>query len=391
MILLYLPLYVTLGTFTAVPSEGVELKTVFKFTASFWDDVDIPLTYELWYASSTSGKNLLRSRSDDQLHYSVLPSIVPGAENMTVFLSVYDSQDASSIAQVLVTVHLDSLDVLKLRTYFNSALDGQSAEKTLLGAVIASESMNKIECTLAPVCWDLNRYNCSTTSNTCGECLPSFVGEVGHKNSLCMNQTQLVLGQGIIPQKTCISESCSGHGACVAFDVFTKAPVLQCDIQASTCMVQCICEAEYKGSACNMTTVEFNQRKSLALTLLEYMRSSESSDVATVSRLKQAFLNSYIGDIAYFTQSRSYELISLQRDVLDSLPRDNLYDAVTKTFSLLEAMSNADALVPSTPHVGHSRRLATSSIGTNASEISLHIFELFSKELVAGQHPVIGE
>ena len=49
--------------------------------------------------------------------------------------------------------------------------------------------MNFVDCSLAPVprCTDLHRSPCQETTNTCGPCLPDFVGDSGDQNSPCVS------------------------------------------------------------------------------------------------------------------------------------------------------------------------------------------------------------
>lgn len=60
---------------------------------------------------------------------------------------------------------------------------------------VASSSLNAANCTTAPDCEALNRYECGANDlredNTCGECLEGTVGIMGPDNSQCVDPASL--------------------------------------------------------------------------------------------------------------------------------------------------------------------------------------------------------
>lgn len=60
---------------------------------------------------------------------------------------------------------------------------------------MASSSLNAANCTAAPDCDVLNRYDCGANDvredNTCGECLEGTIGVMGPDNSQCLDPNTL--------------------------------------------------------------------------------------------------------------------------------------------------------------------------------------------------------
>jgi len=57
-----------------------------------------------------------------------------------------------------------------------------------VGSIVsaATSTLNSVNCSLTPACVkSFNRETCSTVANTCGRCLPGYVGIDGHANAVC--------------------------------------------------------------------------------------------------------------------------------------------------------------------------------------------------------------
>jgi len=57
-----------------------------------------------------------------------------------------------------------------------------------VGSIVsaATSTLNSVNCTLTSDCVkSFNRETCSTVANTCGRCLPGYVGIDGHANAVC--------------------------------------------------------------------------------------------------------------------------------------------------------------------------------------------------------------
>lgn len=46
--------------------------------------------------------------------------------------------------------------------------------------------MNTVDCSKSRNCSTWNRESCSTTANTCSDCIKGYIGTSGHDNSLCV-------------------------------------------------------------------------------------------------------------------------------------------------------------------------------------------------------------
>ena len=192
---------------------------MFTLRGLFWDDTDLPLTYAWRYSDSrTFGTPvLLRSRSDSQTYHTVLPaaglSSQQQTQNLTVFLSVYDSLDAESLVpQPVLVVASDAESATDaMKRLVERSQSSPSAETMLTYGAMVAASLSRVDCSAAPNCFHLNRVNCSTTVNTCGNCLSSqLIGEIGHQNSKCVDASELGTATGQL--------KCSADADCLSWE-----------------------------------------------------------------------------------------------------------------------------------------------------------------------------
>ena len=54
---------------------------------------------------------------------------------------------------------------------------------------VSTAAINRVNCTKAPICSTLNRFQCATKDHTCGSCFSGYIGEDGESNSLCVSGT----------------------------------------------------------------------------------------------------------------------------------------------------------------------------------------------------------
>lgn len=95
----------TPGQFLIDPSSGIELTTLFTFSASLWDDPDLPISYEVVYFSSSMQVVTVHDRSSYATYSSYLPAGKDvEANNLVCSLRVYDMADAYTAMNYTVTV-----------------------------------------------------------------------------------------------------------------------------------------------------------------------------------------------------------------------------------------------------------------------------------------------
>src|SRR5205085_2386740 len=122
---------------------------------------------------------------------SALPS-GSEANNYTIICTVnaYDSLLAYSTASQIVQVMQLKVSTAELLNLVSSQLNSSSGNTDATKQVLATVGaiLNTVNCSSVSVsyCQSLNRLPCSTTSQTCGRCIPDSVGEDGNANSKCI-------------------------------------------------------------------------------------------------------------------------------------------------------------------------------------------------------------
>ncbi|CAM9347803.1 unnamed protein product, partial [Scytosiphon promiscuus] len=196
------------GSFEVSPAAGVALMDVFELNSYGWeDDVDdLPLTYAFAYvsgsadAADTSSEMIVRAALESSEATDVyLPQGF--GSNSTLFTSVYvtDTLGAASRATFGVAVSAYEGGVEDLSALVDDvateALAAGDTDTVMQVLDVASSSLNAANCTAAPDCEALNRYDCGANDlrqdNTCGECLEGAVGIMGPDNSQCVDPESL--------------------------------------------------------------------------------------------------------------------------------------------------------------------------------------------------------
>eukprot|EP01038_Epipyxis_sp_PR26KG_P015242 gene15242-20544_t len=278
------------GEFNISPSKGTELETIFSYTADFWTDSDLPLSYQFgFYSSNSKSTNVdaifTKSKSQFSFAYSNLPAGQLLSNNQrTCFVQVFDNLNAVSNKSSVVTV--DQADnLLLLMKSEVEKLSSLKASASLQAVSVISSSMNNANCTNFYNCSELYRHECSNTDHICGSCLNGFVGRRGDSNTPCFLRTNQ-------PPKTCKSTSdckysqvcennlcvspsqrcspyCSLHGKCRYKSLNTGLYVDKCVETDESCSAVCICSADYTGINCDMTVAESTSKKFIRSILIQ--------------------------------------------------------------------------------------------------------------------------
>jgi hypothetical protein len=112
------------GTFSVLPSSGVELETLFSFSTELWNDDDIPITYQFGFFSNNNNNDgnenmmILQGRSEILNIISSLPSgLESNNHRITCILHVFDSLQCSTTSTIDTIVYsIDgnlALDLIK--------------------------------------------------------------------------------------------------------------------------------------------------------------------------------------------------------------------------------------------------------------------------------------
>jgi hypothetical protein len=309
------------GQLVSDPTSGVVLDTIFRLSVSGWVDEegDLPLTYEFY--SMSNGKNFLKGRSEMLFAETMLP-LGSSSNNFLLdcWVGVYDSLGANSSSSVSVRVgfsasssSISSSSLLEksttlLSTTSNADANSVSSDRKLQVVSLLSSILNWKDCSLVPTpCSDLNRNDCSSTINTCGSCLPGYFGVSGDDNSLCVDESSFqtsvsnslaeprscdsnsnceswescASGVCVMKSKSCKVSDCSGHGECQFVISETRDKVSVCGLLDNLCEAICVCESQYSGDNCDMSSSEMSNLRAIRSQMVAGLLSvaADNSDV----------------------------------------------------------------------------------------------------------------
>ena len=171
------------------------MSTPFYLQTQLWTDdpSDFPLSYRFEYVVVDGDAPLtLRPRSTTT---NTVTTLGEGQSHrryeITVRVVVSDNFDCESDASTPVKVEPIANTLLlqnAMSTQMTAALRNSNPDKLLSVVGSISNSLNRVDCSGAndAFCSNLNRQVCGKVLNTCGNCLPSFVGVFGESNSPCM-------------------------------------------------------------------------------------------------------------------------------------------------------------------------------------------------------------
>jgi hypothetical protein len=303
------------GEFLVTPENGVSILDDFLFSASGWEDSDLPLTFEFGFYTASGIYQTVQTFSELSYGTTILPAGLSSANNSIVcIVIVYDSLSLSSTDTYTVTVtdyasnrrrlqNSNTSSTAQMVTAIRSALYSSDSINSLTQVVaVGAESLNSVACTAAPNCTLLHRKECTSTYATCGECMDSYIGEYGDKNTPCVDPSttsdskagstcDLDSDCGVyetceantceIFSKTCPAD-CSGNGKCVFISSLTYQVQSTCDFGNANCEAICICDSGYEGIGCFYTDEDILERTQTRLSLLLALRNlTTSQDVST--------------------------------------------------------------------------------------------------------------
>jgi len=326
--------------------NGTAMQTQFKFSCFDW--VTLPSNYPLSYSfsyllSPTSQALVLVAENARPYTISVLAAgLAPRDFVITCVGDIYDNYGASTEVNDYVTVLQDpDFDPVKaLNTQLKAAFAANDVDKVQQAVNNVAAFISHVNCSKVPDCSFLARQPCESTPQTCGPCLPGYIGIVGDSNIACAQQAPMFMmhhsggrrlaiggGSALIgdycftgaeclygycvgysdsapgvcadPMKVCPTHDpelvCSGHGICSYTDV-SGEPVSTCLETDVYCSSVCVCSRGYGGSACSYNTIELAQRNeariSICTALLNVTDMSDPSPALLISlaaSLKQSY------------------------------------------------------------------------------------------------------
>ena len=384
-----------LGTFEALPSHGLELSTIFNFTAIDYIDPDLPLSYQFGFISNGM-HNVLQTRSIVSIAYSTL---VEGS--VISYVQVYDAygESVESIVSVLVKKQMDQKI---LEDAINNALLSSSgnSEATQNVLVLASAVINQVSCEQAPLCSKINRMDCSEVKDTCGSCMLSYIGDSGDSNTPCVNihiktnRSTTVDKSGcsddsdcppfqlcnvitklcILPSRNCRND-CDGHGSCLFKNINTNQILKDCKVTNVYCQASCDCNGNYTGSDCSINRADMNRREAIRNVVLTKLSSIITSTTLTTENLGSltVTLSSLSNNVYEVTPKMATTIGNIAISVLSSATNSNQ----TVNYESLSGILNSVNTV-----------LQVSTANTQSANILNLFSDLVSSQLTPGENSI---
>jgi hypothetical protein len=274
------------GLFTVLPSSGMELKTMFIFSASAWTSTNLPLSYQFLYQSADGTLLSLSATTESSSLQSYLTYVGNNGKIVTCWLRVYDSLATYTSASVAVSVSRNSSVIVTLLSLLRANTTATSVNVMKNTLSVGLGIINSVNCSAAPNCTRLHRSSCLAVANTCGPCLSGYSGQVGQQNTACYSTTansavtripdsstflsnlqcstdSECLFEGVsncnISTRSCYFQSqscannCSSHGMCVLVSLLSLDVVSTCLVGDVSCEARCVCHYGWYGSQCAYT------------------------------------------------------------------------------------------------------------------------------------------
>jgi hypothetical protein len=271
----------TNGVFYISPSTGVSMNTSFFLATANWqDDIsDYPLLYLFGsYAVTARLLTVVKPWSQSLTAHAFLEAgLAESRRAVTCIAASMDFFGASANISTIATVNAvpastNLTQAINSEVAYALATGNYNGASQLLSA--ASIATRQISCVTPFPCSSLNREGCLSSSKTCGQCLPGYVGEFGDANSNCFLVTSIgqarrsltssltnacgsnssclsnfcEKGQCTVPLKEC-PNSCSSFGTCVYRDYFGTG-LTSCNSLDPYCTAVCECLPGRSGKDC---------------------------------------------------------------------------------------------------------------------------------------------
>jgi hypothetical protein len=274
------------GQFHVTPSIGTALTDTFIYSASLWTDEDFPLTYQFGLLSAASNLTfVLQTLSESSFGSSILSAgQSTGSDGYTdhqvLVAEIFDSYLAVSAANLDVRVTATSMSLSEAASLISASFMNEgSVDGIKRKLTITVSTLNSVNCSLSPNCTALHRGLCSSTPNTCGQCMDGYIGVTGSSNSLCLSTTEAVGAVALdyvgtfcnssnnviacpsgyfclnhtchVYQQAC-STNCAQHGVCEYVDVHSGVLLESCSAYDIGCVAECTCIDSWSGLDCTV-------------------------------------------------------------------------------------------------------------------------------------------
>ena len=189
----------TRGVLKVTPTTGTAFHTFFQMISFRWvDDIsDYPLSFLMYYytvdsnivtiiksASVTTSKTTILGQGLSSMNYEV-----------TCVIQATDIFGDSGSVDEKVTVMPLNASNSALSEIVNSSLavlwksNDVESVRVLMSATLST--LNNVDCSRAPDCFERNREVCRSVANTCGVCFIGYIGLTGNSNTFCFTDELL--------------------------------------------------------------------------------------------------------------------------------------------------------------------------------------------------------
>jgi len=331
----------TFGELVVSPTSGTSLETTFSLSADLWYTEAPPLSYS--YGVFTNFNSYIQLIEASESPFVDIDAVPAGTysldNNLTMRATVCDRHGLCAHIDSVIQVHPPSISsplAVRDLTSLKLSLAGNANSFTPIISAISS-LLNIVSCTGAPDCAALGREDCSSTTDTCGECLIGQLGASGDSNSACFYfpfSRKLV---ETLPMEC--NNNCSAAGACSYVNIDNGASMSSCTSSDANCLPVCSCNTGFYGTLCGYDegnlTVTYDTRVQLLESLYTTVQ-TQNVDNANVNAWI-AMLNSNTQLPEQLNVNSTVFAFQTAKHIVDSLPSTTL--SATEAASVLNAIN----------------------------------------------------
>eukprot|EP01038_Epipyxis_sp_PR26KG_P004991 gene4991-6977_t len=352
------------GYLDVSPVQGIAVETVFTLSAPRWSDSssNYPLKYSFGYFVSNDLSDFIIVRNADlRTSFSSLfgPGLLSNKYRISTVVVVNDSLGSASNSTFNIIVQPKNISSSIINTlnktlqFYTTQFDSSSIGQTINAAV---ESINRVNCSVSISCYVLNRYECSQTPATCGECMTGFNGVIGDSNLPCYSSLKVLLSigsscstnsncsTGVCKNRVCqesyksCPNQCSGKGTCSFVDTSNNI-ISTCQTSNFFCIAKCNCANGWFGADCSLSQSQYVTQRVLREQLCYYAYQTLSfQDITSdVMYSRASTVNQLLSDMSQIT-TKAYSfctrtlLLSINMDASTACQSRNsriVYDALS--------------------------------------------------------------
>jgi hypothetical protein len=389
------------GIVSVTPNTGLELTQIFSFSASYWSDADLPLSYSFEY--SHPGKTYVTLAN--KLSSNHFDSVLPAQQNTNTIVkcrvAVSDYYGATNFAYSSLFLFAISRNYSQLADNIKSQSQSEDDTVVLPTYPVYAPIGSSKSCDLAPNCTTLNREICSAKENTCGPCLSQFYGVSDDDNTPCSRTTvqdgtlcqddsdclpylSCETGACVVTNKTCPND-CSGHGSCSLFAKSSGQEVSKCLKSDSTCEALCTCDDTHFGDSCATPAPAATSQSSLVQEIICGISFRINRNILYTSRLQQwvTILQLLSQNPRVISSRSAFCAVNISNILLDRFETSTTTIDLTVVHSLVDTLTHYHAFLDARTI---SSDLKVTLLGA-ITQLLFRYCHVMSQSMVVGQFP----